>query len=97
VTVAAADPDQSTGHTDNLRGQWARWNPGVPLQVLDTQDASIAGPVVAWIAVAALATVGTKVNGRVWLLLADRSLVDSRRGMSVPRSPRAHGSPLRIR
>jgi hypothetical protein len=49
VTVAAADPDQSTGHTDNLRSQWARWNPGVPLQVLDTQYASIAAPVVAFI------------------------------------------------
>ena len=49
VTVAAADPDQSTGHTDNLRRQWDLWNPGVPLQVLDTQYASIAGPVVAFI------------------------------------------------
>jgi amino acid transporter len=49
VTVAAADPDQSTGQTDNLRSQWARWNPGVPLEVLDTQYASIAGPVVAFI------------------------------------------------
>jgi amino acid transporter len=49
VTVVAADPDQSTGHTDNLRQQWERWNPGVPLRVLHTQYASIAGPVVAFI------------------------------------------------
>ncbi len=49
VTVVVADPDQSTGHTDNLRREWDRWNPGVPLRVLDTQYASIAGPVVAFI------------------------------------------------
>ncbi len=49
VTVVLADPDQSTGHTDNLRHQWERWNPGVPLRVLHTQYASIAGPVVAFI------------------------------------------------
>ncbi len=49
VTVVVADPDQSTGHTDNLRREWDRWNPGVPLRVLDTQYASVAGPVVAFI------------------------------------------------
>ena len=49
VTVRAADPDQSTGHTHKLPGQWACWNPGVPLRVLDTEYASIAGPVVAFI------------------------------------------------
>ncbi len=48
VTVVAADPGQSTGHTRELRRQWARWNPGIPLQVLHTQYASIAGPVVAF-------------------------------------------------
>ena len=49
VTVVAADPDQSTEHTHKLRREWARWNPGVPLRVLDTEYASIAGPVVAFI------------------------------------------------
>ncbi len=49
VTVVAADPDQSTGDTRKLSRQWARWNPGVPLRILDTQYASIAGPVVAFI------------------------------------------------
>ena len=57
VTVAAADPDQSTGHTDNLRSQWARWNPGVPLEVLDTQYASIAGP--SWRSSTSSASTGT--------------------------------------
>jgi len=49
VTVVAADPDQSAELTGTLDGEWARWNPGVPLRVLDTQYASIAGPVVAFI------------------------------------------------
>src|SRR5260370_23938971 len=49
VTVVAADPDHSAGHTHALRGQWARWNPGVPLRELNTQYASIAGPFVAFI------------------------------------------------
>ncbi len=48
VTVVTADPDQGTAHTDTLRRQWARWNPGVPLQVLHAEYASIAGPVVAF-------------------------------------------------
>ena len=41
--------DQSTGHTDSLRSQWARWDPGVPLRVLHTEYASVAGPIVAFI------------------------------------------------
>ena len=49
VTVVAADPDQSAEHIGRLDNEWARWNPGVPLRVLDTQYASIAGPVVAFI------------------------------------------------
>src|SRR5208283_1606618 len=44
-----------------------------------------------------LTTVGTKVNDRVWLLLADRTLLDSRRGTSVPRWLGAHRSPLKVR
>ena len=50
VTVVAADPDQSAGaYRQTCDSEWARWNPGVPLRVLDTQYASIAGPVVAFI------------------------------------------------
>ena len=49
VTVVTADPDLSAGHTDSLRQQWNRWNPGVPLQVLHTQYASMAGPIVTFI------------------------------------------------
>ena len=49
VTVVAADADQGTGHTRNLRREWARWHPGVPLRVLPTEYASIAGPIVAFI------------------------------------------------
>ena len=49
VTVVTADPDVSTGHTESLRQQWDRWNPGVPLRVLHTQYASMAGPIVTFI------------------------------------------------
>ncbi len=49
VTVVTADPDPSPGHTDSVRDQWDRWNPGVPLRVLHTQYASMAGPVVTFI------------------------------------------------
>jgi hypothetical protein len=49
VTVVPADPDQGTLHTDSVRRQWDRWNPGVPLRVLHTQYASLAGPIVAFI------------------------------------------------
>jgi len=49
VTVVTADPDKSTGHADSLRDQWDRWSPGVPLKVLHTQYASMAGPVVTFI------------------------------------------------
>ncbi len=49
VTVVATDPDESIRHTDTVRRQWDRWNPGVPLHVLHTQYASIAEPVVTFI------------------------------------------------
>jgi amino acid transporter len=49
VTVVATDPDQSIRHTNTVRQQWDRWNPGVPLHVLHTQYASIAGPFVTFI------------------------------------------------
>jgi hypothetical protein len=49
VTVVAADPDQRARRSDTVRREWDRWNPEIPLQVLETQYASIAGPVVAFI------------------------------------------------
>jgi amino acid transporter len=49
VTVVAADPDPGTGHAESLRQQWDRWDPGVPLRVLHTQYASMAGPIVTFI------------------------------------------------
>jgi len=49
VTVVLEDADGSTGRGRELEQQWARWNPGVPLQVLHTEYASVAEPVVAFI------------------------------------------------
>jgi amino acid transporter len=55
VTVvhdAAAAQDGASrdgGRAGELRKQWARWNPGVPLRVLRTEYASVAGPVVAFV------------------------------------------------
>jgi amino acid transporter len=37
------------GRASELRKQWARWNPGVPLRVLRTEYASVAGPIVAFV------------------------------------------------
>ncbi|HEY7362080.1 MAG TPA: hypothetical protein VH642_14775 [Streptosporangiaceae bacterium] len=49
VTVVLEDADGSTGRGRELEQQWARWDPGVPLQVLHTEYASVAGPLVAFI------------------------------------------------
>jgi hypothetical protein len=49
VTVVLEDADGSTGRGRELEEQWARWNPGVPLQVLNTEYASVAEPLVAFI------------------------------------------------
>ncbi|HYA50549.1 MAG TPA: amino acid permease, partial [Streptosporangiaceae bacterium] len=49
VTVVLEDADGSTGRGRELEQQWARWNPGVPLRVLHTEYASVAGPLVAFI------------------------------------------------
>jgi amino acid transporter len=49
VTVVLEDADGSTGRGRELEQQWARWNPGVPLQVLHTEYASVAEPLVAFI------------------------------------------------
>ena len=49
VTVVLEDADGSTGRGRELEQEWARWNPGVPLQVLNTEYASVAEPLVAFI------------------------------------------------
>ena len=49
VTVVLEDADGSTGRGRELEQEWARWDPGVPLQVLHTEYASVAEPLVAFI------------------------------------------------
>jgi amino acid transporter len=53
VTVALASGDESgddsTHDTETLQAQWRRWNPGVPLEVLSTEYASVVEPIVAYI------------------------------------------------
>ncbi len=49
VTVVLEDADGSTGRGREMEQRWARWNPGVPLQVLHTEYASVAEPLVAFI------------------------------------------------
>jgi len=43
------DADQEAERAGDLKQQWARWNPGVPLRVLSTEFASVAGPVATFI------------------------------------------------
>jgi amino acid transporter len=40
------DPGHGARHARQLHRQWARWDPGVPLRVLRTEYASVAGPIV---------------------------------------------------
>jgi len=49
VTVVTDDPGLSTGRDRELQEQWARWNPGPPLQVLHIEYASITAPILAFI------------------------------------------------
>ena len=49
VTVVLEDADGSTGRGRELEQEWARWDPGVPLHVLNTEYASVAEPLVAFI------------------------------------------------
>jgi hypothetical protein len=52
VTVVhddAGDTSAGTARAREVRAQWARWDPGVPLRVLRTEYASVAGPVVAFV------------------------------------------------
>ena len=52
VTVVhddAGDTRAGAARAREVRDQWARWDPGVPLRVLRTEYASVAGPVVAFV------------------------------------------------
>jgi hypothetical protein len=49
VTVVHIGAQQEPGRASELQRQWERWDPGVPLRVLRTEYASIAGPIVAFV------------------------------------------------
>jgi hypothetical protein len=49
VTVVHVGAPQEPGQASELQQGWARWDPGVPLRVLQTEYASIAGPIVAFV------------------------------------------------
>jgi hypothetical protein len=49
VTVAHDETGHDTGRARTLHRQWAKWDPGVPLRVLRTEYASVAGPIVAFV------------------------------------------------
>ena len=49
VTVVHDDTGHDTGRARALHRQWATWDPGVPLRVLRTEYASVAGPIVAFV------------------------------------------------
>lgn len=49
VTVVVEDGEAGVTRERELKAEWARWNPGVPLTVLHTDYASIAGPLVSFI------------------------------------------------
>ena len=48
VTVVLENGEESDKRAQQMKQQWARWDPGVPLQVLHTEYASVAGPIVAF-------------------------------------------------
>lgn len=49
VTVITDADDEAGRREQELKEQWARWNPGPPLQVLHTEYASVAGPILAFV------------------------------------------------
>ena len=51
TVVSDGDEGDEKGaeHEQRLRDEWRRWNPGVPLQVLHTQYASVVEPIVSFI------------------------------------------------
>jgi amino acid transporter len=46
ASVVLDSPDGDDGRARTVGAQWAAWGPGVPLEVLHTELASVAGPVV---------------------------------------------------
>ncbi|HUC04110.1 MAG TPA: APC family permease, partial [Acidimicrobiales bacterium] len=49
VSVVLDDGEHGEREARSLRGQWNRWHPGVPLEILRTQYASVVDPIVAFI------------------------------------------------
>jgi amino acid transporter len=49
VTVVFESGDQGSHDARRLQQEWAEWDPGVPLQVLKTEFASVVGPIVTFI------------------------------------------------
>ena len=49
VLTDVADQDDHDRRASHLQQQWAQWNPGLPLRVLATEYASLAGPIVAFV------------------------------------------------
>jgi hypothetical protein len=49
VTVVHDETGHDTGRARELHRRWAKWDPGVPLRVLRTEYASVAGPIVAFV------------------------------------------------
>jgi hypothetical protein len=49
VTVVHVGARQEPGRAGELQRRWARWDPGVPLRVLRTEYASIAGPIATFV------------------------------------------------
>jgi hypothetical protein len=49
VSVVIDQPDEEQAYGHDLARQWAEWNPGPPLKVLNTQFTSIVEPVCAFI------------------------------------------------
>jgi hypothetical protein len=49
VTVVHGNARQRASRAGELQDQWTRWSPGVPLQLLHTEYASVAGPIVAFV------------------------------------------------
>jgi len=49
VTVVHDETGHDTGRARELHRRWVKWDPGVPLRVLRTEYASVAGPIVAFV------------------------------------------------
>lgn len=49
VTVVLENGEAGDKRAQQMEKQWARWDPGVPLRVLHTEYASVAGPIVAFV------------------------------------------------